>query len=270
MNSERDSLNSWDEFMEVVCPYCVKKVALGDNKAGQTVSCPLCAQSFTAPLLMHSAPPIPAPAPEIPPEPPPLQVKAEPPPPAKVESPPPAPPKPAVSKPAGEYTTQFAVRLRSDYLVWLMPVAMLLVVFLSFLPWNKSESISAASLWNLSFGEASTAPFLFYLVFTVFLATPAAIAFTLVDRKFVPLPQVFLPYWPWMSLALGLLLGVGFALLSLEYLHALFYLQTNPITVPMKLAYRLHGLATLAAFGEFWLQRRRLRNLPPPRLDLRW
>ena len=257
--------------MEVVCPYCVKKVALADDKAGQTVTCPLCAQSFMAPMLMNAAPPIPAPAPEVPRATESLspQVKAEPPPPVKVETPRPAP-KPAVSKQAGEYTTQFVVRLRSDYLVWVGPIALLLIVFLSFLPWNKSESMSAASLWNLSFGEASSAPFFFYLMFTVFLGTPAAFAFLVVDRRWAPLPQAFTPYWPWVSLALGLLLGVGFALLCIEYLHANFYLHTNPITVPMKLAFRLHGLATLAAFGEFWLQRRRLRNLPPPRLDLRW
>jgi hypothetical protein len=258
--------------MEVVCPYCVKKVALGDDRAGQAVSCPLCAQSFMAPLLMHAAPPIPAPVPEIPAEAPP-QVKAEPPPPLpppmKAEPPPPAP-KPAIAKPAGEYTKQFVVRLRSDYLVWLTPLAMLLVVFLSFLPWHKSESMSAASLWNLSFGEASTAPFLFYLIFTVFLGTPAALAFVVVDRRWLALPQAFQPYWPWASLALGLLLAVSFLLLGIEYLHAQLYLHTNPITVPMKLAFRLHGLAMLAALGEFWLQRRRLRNLPPPRLDLRW
>ena len=37
--------------MELLCPHCMKKVTVGDDKAGQVLNCPLCQGVFAAPSL---------------------------------------------------------------------------------------------------------------------------------------------------------------------------------------------------------------------------
>lgn len=91
--------------MEIQCPSCQKKLAIGDQFAGQLIKCPACNGVFMAPSLspMVSAPPIATPAPSAPLASPPL---ASPPmlAPTVMErglGTPPVPSAPTVSNPAG-------------------------------------------------------------------------------------------------------------------------------------------------------------------------
>ena len=37
--------------MELLCPHCMKRVTVSDDKAGQVLNCPLCNGVFAAPSL---------------------------------------------------------------------------------------------------------------------------------------------------------------------------------------------------------------------------
>ncbi len=160
--------------MNLICPHCQKQVTVPDDKAGQTLACPLCSQSFQVPALPHSAqlsfdyeelpdeiplvpippapepvseakPPLSPPSSEVPvyqitPEP----VKPAPPPPRREKPSPaagpqrpaaPATAKPPPSTPSAGYERAYAVHLRPDIVAWVAPVALGLIVLLLFFPW---------------------------------------------------------------------------------------------------------------------------------------
>src|SRR6516225_11819957 len=134
--------------MELLCPHCLKKVTVSDDKAGQVLNCPLCQGVFAAPALAPApsyAPPPAAPPPPKPDMPPPVSYTVPPPAPQLAPPSPPQPPKPA--PPPGEYTRKVAFRLRPDVLVWFPPVCLFLIVVLSFFYWHTLLDMpSAASI----------------------------------------------------------------------------------------------------------------------------
>src|SRR5260370_37098183 len=56
--------------MELLCPHCLKRVTVSDDKSGQVLNCPLCNGVFAAPSLAPApgrAPAPPPPPPYVPP-----------------------------------------------------------------------------------------------------------------------------------------------------------------------------------------------------------
>jgi hypothetical protein len=86
----------------------------------------------------------------------------------------------------------------------------------------------------------------------------------------VPTPPALLPYLPWVPAVIaGLCLAAWFFFLA-HYLHCTFVEDPDPARLAMKVAIRLHTLIAGAALMDFWLQRRRLKGLPEPRITMRW
>lgn len=261
--------------MELFCPHCTRRVSVPDDKAGQVMSCPLCAKQFQAPAL---APPPIAPTPPVPPPSapqaestysagePPLTPKATPSEP-DVAAPPPVLP--------GDYTHSIGVCLTDSWLAFVPPACVLLVFILSFFTWHLSvpnlddplASVPGVSLWGLGFSQWEV-KFVVYIIimFPAGLLTFASLPF---DKGWIPAPPPIAPFMPFKNVLVGLLLGLAFLMLCIDYLTA--HLGSyNPIALAFKLAFRLHFFAVLASFGMFWLNWRKKNNLPPPRLDARW
>ena len=74
----------------------------------------------------------------------------------------------------------------------------------------------------------------------------------------------------WLDLAAGLLLGLTFIMLCIDYADVHFLQRANPITLPLKIAIRLQFVAMIASFALFWLNWRKRSNLPLPKVELRW
>src|SRR3954466_9062192 len=111
--------------MELLCPSCQRKPTIMDQYGGQTMKCPMCSATFTAPALPSSpsAPPPPPPTPELPPV---------------MTQPAPAPPPPPPPEPTGptDYTKKFTVWISPKVLVYVAPICLFLTFFLSFFAWE--------------------------------------------------------------------------------------------------------------------------------------
>jgi len=292
--------------MDLVCPSCQKRLMIEDRYAGMVVKCPLCGSMLQAPVLL-TAPPVPAfaatpgapsppdahsaaptmPALELPPSSsptplPPHHASGPMPeifvaPPVTVE-----PPLPVVDHPEvlpdqsevptvrqGEYTTKIRFHLRPEILSWITPSCVVLLFFLSFFTWYHLEADSR-NLWQLGFGERGTALFVFYIVFLVFVAQPLAILTLSFEQRWIPLPVGLRPVWPWRSLIVGGAVTLPFIFLLAEYVAYHFQVFGNPTSIAMKLAFRVHLLAVVASALQFWVEQRKAKNAPLPRLELRW
>jgi hypothetical protein len=126
------------------------------------------------------------------------------------------------------------------------------------------------NLWQLGFSEGGSALFLAYLLFTLFLAIPLAVASLVLENRWVALPPAVANLLPWKSLAVAAVLALTFFLLCIDYLQGNLSDWGNPIAPAEKVAFRLHLIALLSAVGEFWLYFRRRWNLPLPKVELRW
>ncbi len=263
--------------MELFCPHCTRRVSVPDDKAGQVMSCPLCAKQFQAPAL--APPPIapvpPMPAPPSAPQPestysagePPLAPKATPSEPDAAAPPPPSLP--------GDYTHSVGVCLNDSWLAFVPPACVFLVFILSFFSWHLPvpnlddplASVPALSMWGLGFNQWEL-KFVAYIIIMIptSLLTYAALPF---DKGWIPAPPPIAPFMPFKNVLVGLLLGLAFLMLCIDYLTAHFG-SSNPIALAFKLAFRLHFFAMLASFGMFWLNWRKKNNLPLPRVDARW
>jgi len=251
--------------MDLFCPHCTRRVSVPDDKAGQVMSCPLCAKQFQAPSLAPppSAPKPPAPPPSAP-APESTYSAGEPPPkPTGAPTEPAAPP-----PPPGDYTRALGISFKTSWLAG-VPIACMFVTFvLSFFTWHQStDTLPAMSLWGLAFTETGQATFLAYTILMLFPTALLVVGAFAVNL--LPLPPQASALKGWLDLAVGLLLGLTFLLLCIDYLTANFAAQ-NPISLTMKIAFRLHFIAMLASFGMFWLTWRSKSNLPPPRLEVRW
>ena len=185
--------------MNLLCPNCQKPLSVPDQYAGQPMRCPLCAGTFTVPALPQTSapppPPPPAAAPSSPPRPPdvydlrdpappppssgaPLPVHEldlpmpppsphgdglPPPPPLHYGGPPPAyveeqPAYPATPVPEG-YQRRFTIWFSPKYLQYVAPVAVFLVLVLSFFSWTGIYPGGVADVtqnaWQAAFGAYS-------------------------------------------------------------------------------------------------------------------
>jgi hypothetical protein len=281
--------------MELLCPHCLKRVTVSDDKSGQVLNCPLCNGVFAAPSLAPApgrsaapSPPPPAPAPPVVPPPAPvpnLEIAATfpvaispapppPPPQSPAIQPPPRvePPKPP--PPPGEYTRKFAFRLRPDILVFVPPACLFLIFVLSFFNWHVimpttvGGELVSLNLWLLAFGTYSSGVFLAYLLFFV-LGLMLSVACVLLEQRWVPAIPQLAPLMPWKSLLTLTVLAVTFVLFAYDYQQGVFSFP-NPIVLAEKIAFRLHCIALVAAALEVWAQGQRARNRPLPRFTVKW
>ena len=272
----------------MLCPHCLKKVTVADDKAGQVLNCPLCQGVFAAPSLAPvpvrptppSPPPVNAPPMELappppPPPPPPTEFAVSPlssgPPPAPPPqvAPPPPPPKPA--PPPKEYTRRHSFNLRPDVLVCIPPVCLFLIFFCSFFSWHAvgvPPLTTSVHLWQLGFGDHGSGLFLAYVLFTIFLALPVSIACLVLELRLLPTPPALVLLTPWKSGVTLVLLLLTMLLFAYDYQQGLFA-SVSFVALGEKIAFRLHLIALTAAGLELWVQSRRVRNLPLPRFSVK-
>ncbi|MBM4071570.1 MAG: hypothetical protein FJ271_21945 [Planctomycetes bacterium] len=280
--------------MELLCPNCQQKLTIPDQYAGQLMRCPLCNGTFTAPALAGVPAPMPvspmpvSPTPSSPPAenlytmapatvPPPAPTWQPGPatdspqgqsPPSPTEPPPPEPP----PMPPGEYSRTMVWTLSDRVVSMLAPTGLGLVFILSFLPWAafSFRGISGSlNGWTIGFGEHANAIIGIYLLITL-LAFVLSVPAFLFARNLAPAPPFVKALGPWRSAIVGGVALLGFVFMIYTYLDAIFSAGGTPGTIWMKLAVRCHLIALIGSALEFWLEARRTRNLPPPRVELRW
>ncbi len=270
--------------MELFCPLCFHKVEVANELAGKIVPCPLCGKQFTAPALAtatFSMEPIPSPPPPPPtPAPSPVSTSSasmSTPPPASTaaSSPPPkavTPPKPL--PPVQPLAHRFSFALPREALVWIPAGCLVLLFVLSFFSWHSSAQVEPANLWELAFTEKGSGYFYtIYVLITFFLVLPYAVALIVLDQKLVPLPAALEPLFPWRGVPLAALLAILFLPFFWAYFDYTFYLSRpfeNPMTFVMRLAFRAHVVALVAAILEVWLYYRRTQGQGCPEFEVRW
>jgi hypothetical protein len=281
--------------MDLICPNCQKRLSLEDKFAGMTVRCPLCQGMFQAPALAPAAAELSAPPPALSTESTPSTVptRREPTvvltpsdevpqpadtlpdnPPLRTAVPLPYSDEPALEPepletptiPQGDYTRGLTMHLRQDVLSWLPPVCVTLLFILSLFPWYWIEVLSA-NLWQLAFTEVNM--YTFYVI-VLFFAWVLSIFVFIMEQRWLSLPDALRPLWPWRSVFVGMAILLPFVFFLGDYVMAMFRSFGNPATIAMKLAIRIHFLAVLACAFQFWLEQRRARNLPLPKMEMKW
>ena len=142
-----------------MCPQCHSIVSVPDAAAGGTTDCPSCGKSFAVPANYTPAVVV-----EKPPEPPPPPL---PPPPVEVEAPPPVdrpPPPPGLVELHSRtavlgmegYSHHRSVKVHSSLLAWFPAIALLVILVLTFFPWDGAfpggYSGYTQSAWGALFG----------------------------------------------------------------------------------------------------------------------
>ena len=110
--------------------------------------------------------------------------------------------------------------------------------------------------------------FIFYVILFV-LAWLLSIASVVFGARLVPEPPFVQTLGPWRRAIAGGVSVLAFLFLAIAYIEWVFLTQ-SPMTVWMRIAVRFHLLAILSALLELWLDSRRKRRAPPPRIDVRW
>jgi hypothetical protein len=286
--------------MNLLCPHCQKMVTVPDEYAGQLMKCPLCANTFPAPALAvppgagpvaASAPPAspraggsgPAAAPrgentfrfasarEAQPGPPPQEPARE-------------FPAAAAPAPAG-YQRTATIWISPRVAPWIAPVAMVVVLVLSFFPWlnvfirpasdDAKSTVQGTSAWSLAFGDKMNGLTLLYLLLML-AAVVLAMAVVILPRASLRLPPVVQQFMLWRSEIVGGVALLAFVVLVIQLLIG-FNQETNkdnvlPIygyrTLWLRLAVLAQFLAVLGAGLELWLAVRKSR--PLPRIDVSW
>lgn len=283
--------------MDLVCPSCQKRLTIEDRFAGMVVKCPVCSAMLQAPVIPSrisvAAPAVSAPAtPEPIPTPPaaaampdmtlplpaapqltalnpildavpPIAISSIPPPPASTAG-------AAAPVRPGEYAHRFRRHLRPDVLVWFPPSCLAALFFLSFFNWHYREMIFGFNLWELAFTSNGYAVYTLYTVVLVFFAIPLTGVVFALEMAWIPLPDGLRPYWPWRFPVVGGAVGLPFLFLLGDYVSCHFQVFGNPAAIALKLAFRVHLLAVVCCALQIWLERRKVMNLPLPRIDVKW
>lgn len=184
----------------------------------------------------------------------------------------PAPPPP----PPGDYSRASTLLLSANLVVWIAPLCLTLLVLLSFTVWygtDKRQLDTIESPWHWAWNEAPRVPtmaFKLFLMFTVFLAWPLSIVSLLVQLQLFPLPAGMRGLRPLRPLLVGIPTLLGFLALAWIYLPATFHVFKDFGTICLRMAAALHIWALIGLCLDQWLEKRRQRNLPPPRIEIRW
>jgi len=168
--------------------------------------------------------------------------------------------------PARDYIPCCAVYFSLRVMPWITAGALSLLFLFSFLPWHPSfqfagEYGSGHNAWTWGFGRPGNGVLIAFCIFLV-LAFAVSIPSALVTAQLIPLPgnlRIFRP------VAVAGITFLTFVFLSIPYLNMVF--NSYPATLWFKLSYRLVLLAVGSAAMEIWLELRRARNLPPPKLE---
>jgi hypothetical protein len=262
--------------MDLFCPHCTRRVSIPDDKAGQVLSCPLCAKQFMAPAL---APP-PAPIPPAPPRDAYTVGAAPSPSPSATPAAPPSQPEPVAPPPPplppGDYTRSFSFVLNDRWLAFVPAVCMGLIFVLSFFTWHQAAPSleppnPAMMMWELGWSAApfGQGPYLAYSIFLLPCLGLTVVALVF-HKGWLFTPPQLAPVMTLKNLLVGLLLGLAFLMLCIDYADAHFRAVNNPLALALKIAVRLHFLAVIASFLLFWLDWRKKSNLPLPKVECRW
>lgn len=176
---------------------------------------------------------------------------------------------PAKSAAKSDYRHSSVIYLRRQTLAWIAPVGFTIVFFLSFFPWESGSDFRSMNLWQLAFTSYGYMTFRLYILL-FFLTWPFSIAALMLQKKWLPPSPQLKPLVPWLSLALAGPTLIAFFLFLAHYVHVNFYGPTNPSTIWMKIAFRVHLVVVVGTLTHFWLERRNARKMPEPRLTLRW
>ena len=205
------------------------------------------------------------PAPVPPPTPPP---PAAPKPPTGLPEPAPTVTPPAPPPPPGEYTGSCDCHLCDSWLAFVTPACVLLIFILSFFTWHAPERTTSANMWSLGFSAQIGHLAAYAILFC--LALPLVFVTLGFDKGWIPAPPQLAPVILLKNLVVGAFLGIAFLLLCYDFFDGNLLQPSNPIALPMKIAFRLHFVAVLASFLMFWLQWRKKKNLPLPKCEFRW
>ena len=72
------------------------------------------------------------------------------------------------------------------------------------------------------------------------------------------------------SVIVGGAIALPFVFFLVDYIEFQFLPFGTQASIAMKLAFRLHFLGVVSSVAQLWLDWRKRRNLPFPRIDLRW
>lgn len=241
--------------------------------------CPLCNATFQAPAMpggQATAAPARLEEPAVIE---PVVVSEPPPPPPRdaytPEPPRPAPPleevyatEPATARaPSREYIRCCSVSFSLPIVTWIAPGALLLVFIFSFLPWygfflapTEATSVSRHA-WAIGFGTGGQGLIAIFDIFMI-LALLAAIPSALIAINVIPFPPA-MKFW--RPVVLAALVGLTFVFLFIQYIDWTF--RAAPLTIWPKLVWRLMFIATITSVMEIWLEMRRSKNLPPPKVE---
>jgi hypothetical protein len=111
--------------------------------------------------------------------------------------------------------------------------------------------------------------YLLYVILVIFLGLPLSIVSLLIGLKTIATPPALATLVPWRSLIVLGLMALGFIALLVDYIYWNFAV-INLTTIWLKLAFRVHLIVIVFLLFEFWLELRRTRNLPPPKIEVRW
>lgn len=176
--------------------------------------------------------------------------------------------------PEGEYRRAFIVPFNPAVIAWIGPVCLGLIFVLSFFPWiaaiPAAGAIVTQNLWSLAFARGGVAgifaPYVLFLLFGLILNFFAL----LLTKRIIVLPEPFKKVRPWRSLIVAGVVFLAFLLLFFHWIYSNFNAPVNFTTIWYKLAVRLHFWALVGLVLEYWLSRRDKKNLPLPKIELRW
>jgi hypothetical protein len=242
--------------MELLCPNCQQKLNIPEQYAGQLMRCPLCNGMFQAPSPGGAPPPPPPQFPPLTNEPFYSGAAA-----------PPAPAPEAPPLPPGELTKCCTLTLSPRVVPWLTLASLLLVLLMTFLPWFWFATANVRlNGWNVAFGQASNFAFTVFIILLL-LALVLQIPSFMWGAELVPMPGGIKSLGPWRPFTIGMLALISFLFLMLRYQELIFREIPVFATLWLKLAVRFQFVALICLGLEFWLERRRLKNLPPPQIQ---
>ncbi len=277
--------------MDLFCPHCTRRVSVSDDMAGQVADCPLCTKQFKTPMLTAppkpSAPPVlvqPSPLDTFDVSPPPVLSSPSAPVQSTILNPPKVPAKANAEEADGQYTRSLQVTLSTTWLAFVPTACIGLIFVMSFFPWHyqpgalapaaqknsQKDSIPSATLWTLPYSDAGVKPAYLAFVLLLVLLMLATPSIAVMDLKRGEAPANNDTLVKWAHLAVAILFTLGYFLLLAGWLLVNFVTKDESLGIGLEAALLLQFIGMLAAFGLFWLSKRKPANLPPPRLKIRW
>jgi hypothetical protein len=258
--------------MNILCPNCQKMVPIADEFAGQQMQCPLCAGTFTAPVLASAAANPTAPIPFASPvasetatgvssaskglnQSAPERPRPTPHPETGGSSPPPPP---------IDYTHRYIIWISPRVVPWIAPVALVLVFFFLFFPWRSvPASVTADIPSQVGWAKIISSPLWIFYFLLYLIALALSVGSLLLTLAVVPAVPQIAHLLPWKSCIVAAAVALAFLFILIEF-------WTEDLsTAWFRWTVWLHVLALVGLSLEYWLQIRG-RDRPLPRVDVVW